>query len=79
MLCSSGPIKEVWTYGDNRIAVRFVYESHDAEGQWFGSHGNENWEFDEHDLPARQAAVSLSGGERGREHARRPGGRAPRP
>ena len=43
-------IKEVWTYGDNRIAVRFVYESHDVDGQWFRSHGNENWEFDEHGL-----------------------------
>ena len=24
-------IKVVWTYGDNRIAVRFAYESHDVE------------------------------------------------
>ena len=49
-------IKEVWTYGDNRIAVRFVYESHDADGQWFRSHGNENWEFDEHGLMRRRHA-----------------------
>ena len=38
-------IKELWAYGANRIAVRFVYEWNDAEGRWFRSHGNENWEF----------------------------------
>jgi nuclear transport factor 2 (NTF2) superfamily protein len=38
-------IKELWAFGENRIAVRFVYEWHDAEGRWFRSHGNENWEF----------------------------------
>jgi nuclear transport factor 2 (NTF2) superfamily protein len=49
-------IKEVWTHGGNRIAVRFVYESHDAQGQWFRSHGNENWEFNEHGLMLRRHA-----------------------
>lgn len=39
-------IKEVWAFNGNRIAVRFAYESHDSSGQWFRSHGNENWEFD---------------------------------
>jgi nuclear transport factor 2 (NTF2) superfamily protein len=39
-------IKELWTVEENRIAVRFVYESHDASGQWYRSYGNENWEFD---------------------------------
>lgn len=39
-------IKEIWSHGDNRIAVRFCYEYHDADGQWFRAHGNENWEFD---------------------------------
>lgn len=39
-------VKEVWSYVDNRIAIRFVYEWHDASGQWYRSHGNENWEFD---------------------------------
>ena len=38
-------IKELWTFADNRIAVPFAYEWHDAEGQWFRSYGNENWEF----------------------------------
>jgi uncharacterized protein len=39
-------IKEVWAWTGNRIAVRFVYEYHDAAGQWFRAHGNENWQFD---------------------------------
>jgi len=39
-------IKEMWTFGDNRIAVRFAYESHDDSGNWLRSYGNENWEFD---------------------------------
>ena len=38
-------IKELWTFGDNRIAVRFAYEWHDDSGNWFRSYGNENWEF----------------------------------
>jgi hypothetical protein len=41
-------IKELWAFHENRIAVRFAYEWHDASGQWFRSHGNENWEFDAH-------------------------------
>lgn len=43
-------IKEVWTFRENRIAVRFAYEWHDDNGYWFRSYGNENWEFDEHGL-----------------------------
>ncbi len=43
-------IKEIWAFHDNRIAVRFAYECHDASGQWFRSYGNENWEFDENGL-----------------------------
>jgi nuclear transport factor 2 (NTF2) superfamily protein len=39
-------IKELWAFHENRIAVRFAYESHDASGQWWRSYGNENWEFD---------------------------------
>ncbi len=49
-------IKEVWTFGDNRIAVRFAYECHDDSGHWFRSYGNENWEFDEHGLMRRRIA-----------------------
>lgn len=43
-------IKEVWAYRDNRIAIRFAYEWHDDNGQWYRSYGNENWEFDAHGL-----------------------------
>lgn len=39
-------IKEIWAHGDDRIAVRFAYEWHDAAGNWFRSYGNENWQFD---------------------------------
>ncbi len=39
--------KDLWAFHDDRIAVRFQYEWHDAAGQWFRSYGNENWEFDE--------------------------------
>jgi uncharacterized protein len=39
-------IKELWTYGGDRIAVRFAYEWRDDSGNWFRSYGNENWEFD---------------------------------
>ena len=38
-------IKELWGFRENRMAVRFCYESHDARGQWFRSYGNELWEF----------------------------------
>jgi len=43
-------IKELWACAENRIAVRFAYESHDDSGNWFRSYGNENWEFDENGL-----------------------------
>jgi nuclear transport factor 2 (NTF2) superfamily protein len=49
-------IKELWGFRDNRMAVRFAYESHDASGQWFRSYGNELWEFDEHGLMRRRIA-----------------------
>ena len=48
--------KELWAFGDNRIAVRFEYEWHDAAGQWYRSYGNEMWEFDELGLMARRYA-----------------------
>ena len=49
-------IKELWTYAEDRIAVRFAYEWHDDSGNWFRSYGNENWEFDEHGLMRRRLA-----------------------
>jgi len=49
-------IKELWAFGENRIAVRFAYEWHDDSGQWFRSYGNENWEFDAAGLMQRRIA-----------------------
>ena len=43
-------IKELWSFRENRIAVRFAYEWHDDSGTWFRSYGNENWEFGEDGL-----------------------------
>jgi uncharacterized protein len=48
--------KELWGFRDNRIAVRFEYEWHDAGGQWYRSYGNELWEFDPRGLMARRYA-----------------------
>jgi hypothetical protein len=48
--------KSLWTFAENRIAVRFQYECHDASGRWWRSYGNENWEFDEHGLMRRREA-----------------------
>ncbi len=48
--------KELWTYRDNRIAVRFEYEYHDEAGNWFRAYGNENWEFDENGLMKKRFA-----------------------
>ena len=49
-------IKEMFAFGDDRIAVRFAYEWHDDQGAWFRSYGNENWVFDENGLMARRHA-----------------------
>ncbi|OEC40112.1 hypothetical protein A7D27_16685 [Pseudomonas sp. 1D4] len=52
-------IKELWAFEGHRIAVRFAYEWHDAEGQWYRSYGNENWAFDEHGLmQVRHASIN---------------------
>ena len=48
--------KNLWSFHENRIAVRFQYESHDRDGQWWRSYGNELWEFDEHGLMRRREA-----------------------
>ncbi len=48
--------KELWCFTDNRISVRFEYESRDAQGQWWRSHGNEHWEFDANGLMSRRDA-----------------------
>jgi len=48
--------KELWCFHENRISVRFEYESHDPTGQWWRSHGNEHWEFDGSGLMRRRDA-----------------------
>ncbi len=49
-------IKELWSFHDDRIAVRFQYEWRDDTGNWFRAHGNENWEFDSTGLMCRRQA-----------------------
>jgi len=49
-------IKEIWAFHDNHIAVRFQYEWRDDSNNWYRSHGNEQWEFDEHGLMRRREA-----------------------
>jgi nuclear transport factor 2 (NTF2) superfamily protein len=48
--------KQLWAFTENRIAVRFEYESRDADGQWWRSYGNEMWEFDDQGLMRRRYA-----------------------
>jgi hypothetical protein len=48
--------KELWGFLNNRMAVRFQYEWHDASGAWFRSYGNELWEFDARGLMVRREA-----------------------
>lgn len=48
--------KELWSYTGNRISVRFEYEWHDQEGNWFRSYGNEQWEFNADGLMQRRYA-----------------------
>ena len=60
--------KDLWAFGEDRIAVRFQYEWHDRTGSWFRSYGNELWEFDAHGLMRRREAsindVAIEAGER---------------
>jgi uncharacterized protein len=61
-------IKELWAFEGNRIAVRFAYEWHNDQSQWFRSYGNENWEFDEQGLMQKRYAsindVAIAASER---------------
>ncbi|MFD9817064.1 nuclear transport factor 2 family protein [Streptomyces sp. NPDC059080] len=67
--------KSLWSFHENRIAVRFQYECHDTEGRWWRSYGNELWEFDDHGLMRRREAsindVAITETER-RIHGPRP-------
>jgi len=68
--------KSLWAYTDDRIAVRFQYEWHDATGQWWRSYGNENWEFDPNGyMSHREASINdlaITVGERRLAGPRRP-------
>ncbi|SDP38245.1 hypothetical protein SAMN04487905_103442 [Actinopolyspora xinjiangensis] len=68
--------KNLWGFHENRIAVRFQYECHDATGQWWRSYGNEMWEFDGNGLMRRREAsindVAIAETDR-RVHGPRPG------
>lgn len=48
--------KELWSFTDNRISVRFEYEWHDDSDYWYRSYGNEQWEFAESGLMRRREA-----------------------
>ena len=48
--------KQLWSFNDNRIAVRLEYEYRDKNGQWYRAYGNENWEFDENGLMTKRFA-----------------------
>ncbi len=47
---------EVWPFTGDRIAARSAYEWHDIDGQWFRSHGSEQWAFDPTGLMRRREA-----------------------
>ena len=48
-------MKELWAYTGNHISVRFEYEWQHAETrQWYRTHGNEHWEFDDEGLMRRR-------------------------
>ncbi|QDV70309.1 SnoaL-like domain protein [Rosistilla carotiformis] len=49
-------VKSLWSFTDDRIAVRFQYEYHDSHGTWFRAYGNELWEFDSAGLMRRREA-----------------------
>jgi nuclear transport factor 2 (NTF2) superfamily protein len=69
--------KSLWAFTDDRVAVRFQYEWHDAGGQWWRSYGNELWEFDAHGLMRRREAsiddVPITAAERRLTGPRTPG------
>ena len=49
-------IKELFAFGQDRIAVRFAYEWRDDSGQWYRAYGNENWVFDARGLMKQRIA-----------------------
>ena len=75
--------KDLWAFSDDHIAVRFQYEWHDADGRWWRSYGNENWEFDERGLMRRREAsindVAITASDRRIVGSRPPGDLTPIP
>jgi nuclear transport factor 2 (NTF2) superfamily protein len=75
--------KELWAFTDDHIAVRFQYESRDAEGRWWRSYGNEQWEFDAEGLMRRREAsindVPIEEADRRIRGPREPGDTTPLP
>jgi nuclear transport factor 2 (NTF2) superfamily protein len=71
--------KQLWAFTDDRIAVRFQYEWHDADGRWWRSYGNEQWEFSAEGLMRRREAsindVAIESAERRILGPREPGDR----
>lgn len=52
-------MKELWGFHGNRVSARFEYEWHDEKGQWWRSHGNEQWQFNEIGLmETRDASIN---------------------
>jgi len=48
--------KRLWGFRQNRMAVVFEYEWHDADGQWYRSYGVELWEFNTEGLMQQRNA-----------------------
>jgi uncharacterized protein len=75
--------KELWAFTENRIAVRYQYESRDASGQWWRSYGNELWEFADDGLMRRRESsindVAIDESERRISGPRPEGDRTPLP
>lgn len=75
--------KELWAFTEDRIAVRFQYEWHDAAGRWWRSYGNEQWEFAPDGLMRRREAsindVPITPSDRRIHGPRDPGDTTPLP
>jgi len=49
--------KELWSFTDNRISVKFEYEYHNNLGQWYRAYGKEQWEFAPNGLMQRPCKI----------------------
>jgi nuclear transport factor 2 (NTF2) superfamily protein len=54
-------MKELWSHTENHISVQFEYEwIHVETGQWYRTHGNELWEFNEDGLMIRRDMAQMT-------------------